>query len=378
VQLTGEYRSRTADARLAASARSALVDRPAAERLLALRDLCAQLSPLGDLDPDAAHDIKGWPGTTALLCDTNARATLTADRLASLGVPVETAGAAAEPALPAWIALTLRHATSRTARAEDFTTWASREHVPDPAWHWRLLRSITPHGRDIDLQQLATALTSRRGLHILRRAPDTCVIASTVHRAKGLEFDNVVLVDAMSWPTHDDPETAGRRLFVALSRARTRLTLAAGIDTRRWRLRTGPAGRSVWIRQPPSGRGVVGLLLEPPAARALGPAPVDLTQHVGQPVRWDRADDLTDVEGTSAPCWTAHVEDAVVARTGAWFGDLIQRLTFGPVGRQPPHLSGGWVQGLETVASPGPTRDGAAGFWLGARVAGALTLTWER
>ena len=57
------------------------------------------------------------------------------------------------------------------------------------------------------------------------------VFIATVHRAKGLEFDNVLVYDVRDgvypWPKASPTEyaEAARRLYVAITRTKSRLTL---------------------------------------------------------------------------------------------------------------------------------------------------------
>ena len=54
------------------------------------------------------------------------------------------------------------------------------------------------------------------------------VFISTVHKAKGLEFDNVIVFDAVDgkYPsTYGDENEEARKFYVAISRARQRLVI---------------------------------------------------------------------------------------------------------------------------------------------------------
>ena len=88
---------------------------------------------------------------------------------------------------------------------------------------WGLLRRAARADVGIDVTRLSRRLVEGSlpdELHLSRSAP---IVVSTVHRAKGLEFDRVALVDA-GWerPSDDDDDDrvdeAARTLFVAMSR----------------------------------------------------------------------------------------------------------------------------------------------------------------
>lgn len=373
VLLTGEYRSRTAEARAVALARPELEGLTPSDQLLRLRELSAVLPPLGELDQDAADDIAAWQGRTALLCDTNARAALVAARFAGLGLPVELAASAIDPSLAPWIAELLAQRDSVTVSFDDFMQLADAGGVGDAEGKWRTLVRVSRSRRGLDLRELSAGLAARRYPPDLLREPGAPAIASTVHRAKGQEFENVVLVDPESWfsePHEQGP--AARRLFVAMSRARSRLTRGRGISTKYWRKE--PL-EGFWRQTSPRGRGTLGVVLEPPHARHLGPIEHDLSSTVRAAVEWTRTDDIITVDSEELPSWTASVDGIDVARTGEAFGSMIRHLSFG--GRV-PRLSGGRVEGTETlVGAPASSRSGRHGLWVGARVSGPVTFEWE-
>ncbi len=373
VFLTGEYRSRTPEARAVALARADLEGLTGSDQLLRLRDLSADLPPLGELDEDAAEDIAAWQGTTALLCDTNARAGLVAARFAGLGLPVELAASARQPALAPWIAELLAQSDAATVSYDDFMESVERIGLAESEDKWRTLIRVSRSRRGLDLRELSTGLRAGRYPPDLLRQLSTAVIASTVHRAKGQEFDNVVLVDPESWfADAGESGPAARRLFVAMSRARARLTRGRGISTKFWHK---DARDGVWLRTSFRGRGTLGVILEPQYARHLGPTAHDLSSVTRAAVTWSRADDIITVDSDELPSWTASVDGLDLARTGEEFGRLIRRLAFGD---RVPALTGGRVEGAETIVDA-PVGDGPGrhGIWVGARVSGPLSFEWE-
>lgn len=373
VFLTGEYRSRTPEARAVALARGDLEGLSASDKLLRLRDLSADLPPLGQLDEDAAEDIAAWQGTTALLCDTNARAGLVAARFARLGLPVELAASATNPSLAPWIGLLLGKSDAATVSYDEFMATAERIGLVRSEDKWRTLIRVSGSRRGLDLRALSAGLRARRYPLDLLRQHSTSVVASTVHRAKGQEFDNVVLIDPESWFTDaSDSAPAARRLFVAMSRARARLTRGRGISTAFW---SKEPRDGVWRRTSPRGRGTLGLILEPEYARQLGPTNHDLSSVERAAVTWSRTDDIITVDSEALPSWTASVNGLDVARTGEEFGRLISRLAFAD---RVPTLAGGRVDGTETlVDAPIGEGPGRHGIWVGVRVCGPLSFEWE-
>lgn len=370
--LRGEYRACTDEARAVAKARPELSTVSDSERRLRLDDLAAGLAPLGEVDEDLAGDVRAWSGATALLTDTNARAGLVASQLVAYGVPVELAASATDASLAPWIGQLLGHSASRTLDRDAFLELAQTTGMPDALSAWKSLVRVAGSRRGVDLGDLANGLRGRRYPLALLRTPNSAVVASTVHRAKGLEFDNVVLVDPGDWSGDDDDGASARRLFVAMSRARSRLSRCHGTSVRSWRKdpRSG-----VWLQLAPRGRGTLGILMEPSHARALGPVGHALEDRLGAPVTWTSVEDLGTVDADEVPSWIATVDGAEVARTGEEFGALVRRLSFG--GRVPT-LRGGHVEGIETVV--GPSVQSVVGqheFWVGARVSGPISFDWE-
>lgn len=371
VFLAGEYRGRTAEARAVARVRPSLTSLSDDERRHRLDHLGADLPPLGQVDEDLAYDIRAWTGTTALLTDTNARAGLVASQLADLGVPVELAASATDPALAPWLGALLGGWATSSVDRESFLEMAESCGLADAGNLWKALVRVAGSRHGLDLADLGAGLRTRRYPPELLRVPTARVVASTVHRAKGLEFDNVVLVDPAAW-TGDDDGPAARRLFVAMSRARSRLSRCHGTPTRGWRR---DLASGAWLHVAPRGRGTLGVLMEPCHARALGPVGHPLDCIVGRAVTWTSAEDWVTVDGREVPSWTALVDGVEVGRTGEAFGSWIRRLSSG--GRVPA-LRGARVSGLETVVGPsGHTGTGPHGFWVGARISGPTSFDWE-
>lgn len=365
-ELRGDHRSRTADARKVGTARADLLRLTGEDRLRRVRALLSDLSPLGELDDEVIADLRGWRGTTALLCETNARAALVAERCATAGLPVETAESTAHPALPSWLAEVLEGPAEGTVTRDQFFDAAERTgaRVPDSAW--TVLVSAADSRRGLDVRRLADRLRGRTRPLGLARRPDSDIVASTVHRAKGLEFDNVVMIDPDAW-THpkSDPDDDARLLFVAASRARGRLTIARGPATKGWA--KGPWGR--WDTRPYPGARPVGTLLTP---ADLWPTSVPAEEvPVGTPVMWERADrGHLDAEGRETPAWNAVADGRTVAVTGDDLGRYLKAQS--QVDRL--RLEGGRVLGFETRIITGP--GGELAFRLMPRIAGPLT--WKR
>lgn len=111
-----------------------------------------------------------------------------------------------------------------------------------------LLRALTEKGESLSaFLEKAADLEQRILQH--RNAPDSRVVLSTIHSAKGLEYERVILIDAVEdiLPAKDgDPEEERRIFYVGATRARDELDLAAYEDFRQpllEELRTGQSDR---------------------------------------------------------------------------------------------------------------------------------------
>ncbi|MGO0578268.1 UvrD-helicase domain-containing protein [Ornithinimicrobium panacihumi] len=374
-ELLGEYRSRGPDARAVSLARTQLLRQSVKEQSSHISELIANIPPMGVVDQDCVDDVSTWRGSTALLCDTNARAALVAQAFVDHGLLAERADGAQEPALDPWIGAALQEWPARRISYDDF---GGLEQLLPPGLSvdeaWRSLRAHGASGRVLDLAELASSL-ARTPLTLKRRAT-TPVVASTVHRAKGLEYDNVILVDVDKWSRPEgDLDREVRQKFVALSRARARVSRVSGIDVRNWHSRAFDDGRRRWIRRSFRGNGSTGLIMEAHDSRALGPALDVSSSLIGRSVEWGRSAQHLLEDGEVLPSWEARTDGIVVARTSVGFGAVMRRLTFGD---RFPGLSGGYVDGLETVVGQARTDGpGRHGIWLGARIVGPLELRWD-
>ncbi len=190
---------------------------------------------------------------SALLTRTNGEALLMSRALFDAGIRHSYQRPGQEKAAPAWLgALTAGMSETRATRA---TLGARLEQIAaatlvSPDELYGLLRRLGPGtGREIDLRRIADRVREGNLPEDLNEVPPSRVIVSTIHRAKGLEFDRVLLTDWDGDP--EDQGEANRILYVALSRARREIfhvhrpdTSGLKLDqaTRRWiRCGFGPA-----------------------------------------------------------------------------------------------------------------------------------------
>lgn len=387
--LAHQYRAQSRDAKAAAALRAAALDGGDAS---ALDGFDARVVSAGAVD-DLAEVAALWTGTTALLTANNGQALLVADALAAAGARVEVRRSAQQRVLAGWIARLLGDAPSGSvSRAEVADLVAERMPSADTAVLWRALRSIVGgRGSEIDLGRLATRLRAPRAVvPDLLDSPGSPFVVSTVHRAKGLEFDNVVLVDFphKRWLDVETDEAELRRVrFVALTRARRLIARASGPDDRWLRLLSRPGlNASRWYLTGTRPWMTFGFEMRIDDLDRSGPGGTDVAkaqEHLAHGVA--AGDPLaveldTDRSTLSVPVYTLSHEGIAVARTSPKFGeDLAARLgTLEKKRSGWPRLTGARVESVATVAGDRQTAEvGRHGLWLAPVVAGMLRTDWK-
>jgi hypothetical protein len=187
---------------------------------------------IGDLgDQFVCASLREYEGTTAILCRTNGQALLVSERLHAGGVPHRLQRSARDRVAPAWIGLLFRTADGSImtrARFDELLPVLAIPEGAEPDELWKsLLKVVNRRGRSLDLGRLRAVIAEGRLPDELTAQPPAHLVVSSVHRAKGLEFDRVLVVDP--GPLRDDRHTPAERaeearmLYVALTRSRQEL-----------------------------------------------------------------------------------------------------------------------------------------------------------
>lgn len=386
-ELTGQYRAQSRDATAAISLRSDLLNGD----ISGLDRFRADLVSVGDIGnlPELA---KRWEGTTALLTSTNGQALLVERSIAAGGGVACVRRGVRQRVVASWVAELFGDlAESGLARPELEKRIAVRRPDLDAAIIWRALRVLGgSQGSEVDLLRLADRLRGSRPLpaELLDQSSAPFVV-STVHRAKGLEFDNVVLVD---FPVRDwgeertDPVEQARDWYVAMTRARRIIARADGPDdrrVRRQRSRAADSGR--WYIGGPRSYMTFGFEMQVgDVDRATPGKESDAAQsHLAKGVYPGDAIDLVldPLRSTlQVPIYAMSHKGVPLARTSAGFGeDLAGRIGTGERRKVPwPALRGARV---ETVASmigdPQPGGVHGRSFWLAPVVSNMLDIDWK-
>ena len=290
----------------------------------------------------------------------------------------------ADRSIDPWVARVLGDAPTSLTK-EQFQEIASSNTPLDWEEAWALLRRITKaNTKYLNLVEVAQrlsngivpiALTRRRGQ----------LTVSTVHRAKGLEFDHVLLLNTEDWYGDRDSEF-GRALYVAITRPRRRLFSFRRRPTDLfWKTcdRTERAYKTNY-----KGKGTTGFEIRGTDWRGVTPPGNDEDPVAAQTLLKELAAvdlpmpveiRLNAYESTlSRPRYDAYLDDVCIGTLGEGFTEAFLR-RLGKIRDNWPDMAGTFFTGVETVAGPpqaGPV--GRNGLWLSPLILGPATLDWRR
>ncbi|MFJ4323429.1 UvrD-helicase domain-containing protein [Streptomyces tricolor] len=267
LELTQNFRARSAEARTALALGPRLQDlgdsagdqeAEATALHSELRDRLFDLPGLGDLsDEFTLQALKAYPFSCAILTRDNRQALAVSQLLHEHGVEHALKRSLRDRPVPYWVAELLRRAESSTLTEDRFLELLGGIPLPagvEPQRCWRSLRAATRRtGRGlVDVAAVGRLVAESRFPDELADPETARLIVSTVHRAKGLEYDRVLLLSPPSVAelrkAHEDLDVSAeaRALYVAMTRAREDLYHVTGPDTARIR------------RHPPTGRWYLG------------------------------------------------------------------------------------------------------------------------
>ncbi|MFE1358401.1 UvrD-helicase domain-containing protein [Streptomyces harbinensis] len=199
------------------------------------KELAARME-FGDLTvPFIRDSLLDTEIRTAVLCRTNGEALLISEWFHGAGVPHQLRRAAEDRAAPAWLT-DLMHADpdalylSRPRYEQVVSVRPDALGGTDIERQWHALIDCAGDrsGRSIDLSRLYDVLAAGRLPDQLTAQSPHPLVISTFHRAKGLEFDRVLVSDPGPLEPDDgslatDLADAARALYVAMTRAREEL-----------------------------------------------------------------------------------------------------------------------------------------------------------
>ena len=364
-------------------------DERTAERLL--DDLVDEL-------PDR-REIENWYSLvtppsglrTAVLCTTNADVLRVSRFLNERSVAHAVRRQAQDFGAARWIAGALGRLPGPKERRSEVEAALERLLTGDDVeLRWKELKSAENRTRDFDSLDLLciSRLVKARALPLPLTEPDlSSVIVSTIHRAKGLEFESVFVVEPTWVPDDEDALTRVRRQYVALSRARDsifkcQLPQPASMirpDDRLW----GRFKEEVWSRRKRGAKWARAIEFQyndvesglPVAGRSVTAIQVQgnlqSITRMGMPVRLEIDESESDDDFPSYLLISDN--GALIGRTSAAFDEAFAK-TYHWMDHWPKSCDGLSLVSVETVAGdPGESERagiGAGGFWLVPRVTG--------
>ncbi|MGW6455138.1 UvrD-helicase domain-containing protein [Streptomyces sp. NPDC055078] len=196
-----------------------------------LRARLLECPDFGGLDDAFTLDsLRSFPGTCAILCRDNSQTLALSESLFGHGVRHRVHRSLLDRPVPPWVADLLRRTGSTTLNVDRFREILSEAVVPrsvDANRVWRSLRGAARGPRGLlDVSSLRRLIAEGRFPDDLTESEPESLVVSTIHRAKGLEFDRVIVVEPPTTAelrrqhSHVDPAAEARALYVAMTRPR--------------------------------------------------------------------------------------------------------------------------------------------------------------
>lgn len=373
--LDGEYRARRRGPRKVATAVPELRSTSKPRRADLLDEVVSDLTHLNL--SEFADKVPTWPGRTAVLARTNAEVAFLFDKLSREGLSCTlNENRRRRRLVNPWVAQLWASAAGTPITRDDFQAFVEAHSDVDEG-AFRLMLHATESGSSIRWRDVARLLArgdAEPGPWFQEaRKP---IEVSTIHQAKGLEFENVAVVGAASMlrPPHAGFEPETELLFVALSRARDRVVV---LD---W--------DAPFSKVSPSS----GLLYEPHPVRevattvCISPGHLRGDLQVGsaagqQALAEYRPGQLLEFEllssaGGEWPSYRCRLAGETVGATTSEFGIVLADvLRVGGRTNRWPSLGQVPMDGIETAWAD---RGDALSFWLKPRPFGFLAVNWGR
>jgi hypothetical protein len=304
---------------------------------------------------DAALMLNGASGT-AILTRRNSEALAVSGALYEAGVQHQFRRRADDPVIGGWLSRLYMATSSRRITIEALEEAASV--LPwSPAATWSAASTVVrPRKGVLNLNELAEALALRIPPDELLDSRSEGVVVSSIHRAKGLEFDTVLIVP---FEIADDARLQEARvLYVGLTRAKRNLMTLKRVDDGRW---SYARAASRWRRIGFAGKHkyTTGVEISGPDASTFHPTgatppqrdPDEVTDYLlavvnaGDPVSLERR----HLDPSECIYDVTH-EGQWVAATTPQFGEVItQKLG---LKSPPPRIEGCRVEAVATTALP--------------------------
>lgn len=364
-----------------------------------LQDCLRGLDTLGNVAA-TAYSLHPYRGVTGILCRTNGQAMIVSRELWNAEIKHVLRRGATERVVPVWVGIVLRKASSQMITRTEFSDlWDGRKESLakrcstelDCEAAWETLRRATKgNGRQLDLTLLSEKMRSGNLPDELTEIPNSEITISTVHRAKGLEFDRVFVAfdpsaDTLSNDSDEDAYVSegeeARILFVALTRSKRDMfhmkpPLCRGLKKK--------GANSRWVVSVQFGifrcfelRGDDFVKDHPAGAFAFKANVADLQDYLGENVQPGDPVTLFKHVMNGLEYYVIDHRGRMIGVTSESFGaDLFRTLkvTHDWQVRWPNQITGLRVESVDTVVGSGTVGIenglGVSNLWLRARVAG--------
>ncbi|MFI7675611.1 UvrD-helicase domain-containing protein [Actinophytocola sp. NPDC049390] len=411
LSLNDNFRARTAEARTALRMgprlQSMRADDEAVDLYRELHALLMSMAPFGSLDDLFVQDsLRDYMGTTGILCQDNGQVLHLSRELDRLMIPYRIRRSPRERSSPAWLAALLSAVPVGRITEERFDSAVAGLDPGSerpPAWTWRSLRRVAGAPRNqLDLSALRRVIAERRIPDDLAAPPGHPLVLSTVHRAKGTEFDRVIVVepdDPCVRHGRSDLQADVRLLYVAMTRPRD--DLYRMVRPNNWIYRLGKhlpmpvdrwytTGSRQWMR---TGIEITEFDVaqdRPAESVAHVPTARELQEHLRDHVREGDQVDLRKLH--DLPMSAEESPEYGVFRGDIRIGDVSERFRRdlrrvlarrrnAPVDRWPYAITGVRVEGVETIAGTLGTGRlaglGDSDTWLTPRLCGMGRIEWS-
>lgn len=350
------------------------------------------------LDVPYRGEIEDWyefvtqpNGRTAVLCTTNADVLRVSQYLNEKSIAHAVRRQAQDFGAARWIAGALGPLPGPKERRSEVEAALERLLTgQDVDQMWNELKSAegrTGQHDSLDLHRMSR-LVKARALPLPLTEPDrSSLIVSTIHRAKGLEFDSLFVVEP-NWVRHDEDRwTRVRREYVALSRARDniyacRLSQSKSVLAADDRM-GGRFKEEVWSTKKRGSKWTKSFEFLYSDVESTVPASTQdvVAEHIQETLRsLDQVGirvyaELDEAESTAeSPSYLLVTQDRQpLGRTSEAFNQAFEK-AFGWLRNRPMVIDGLSLVSVETVA--GDYREseraglGSSGFWLVPRITG--------
>jgi hypothetical protein len=345
------------------------------------------LQLLGNQD-DFAEKLKKAKGNTAVLCRNNGQALMLSRKLHEAEVEHILGRGADDRLIPAWIARVLSQSTFAILSKNTFAAYCMNEGIDETGIEekWRLLKKTEgENAKSLNLFRLNSNCRQSNIPDWMNEYKLSQIAISSIHRAKGLEFDTVIVATCDRF--EDEEEFVGeecRTLYVALTRPKRNLCrlkipsfkgLTLNDKYKRWCRKWDWRTPDIEVKFSDFDRA------EPPESiTARGQSPAEIQAYIAENINRGDSVELKRV-GSNGNRYDAvyHIlhNDFVVGRTVPNFaGELLNiiRQKYRK-GELPSNIGPLPVEGVETVFGDPSIADAKglkspAGVWLNVRVGG--------